>query len=177
MARGDHLFVHCLGYSHHGIEVGEDRVVHFDSDPWRKIAAQRSSRPPRICETTLRGFTQGRPVYTRQYDLSDDPERVVQRAYQRIDEQCYDLFDNNCEHFAVWCKTGQHHSTQVEAVVDATKPAIKGVATAALILRSSRYLPATSRKWAYGAALAVTAGAFATRYVENRIRSMVRGES
>ena len=114
---------------------------------------------------------------TRNYDLADDPELVVDRATQRIGEDCFDLFDNNCEHFAVWCKTGQHHSTQVDAVVDAAKPAVKGAAAAAIILRSSRYLPRPTRKWAYGAALAVTAGAFASRYLENRLRNIVRGES
>lgn len=28
----------------------------------------------------------------------------------------YDLFSNNCEHFATWCVTGEHNSAQVEIV-------------------------------------------------------------
>ena len=32
----------------------------------------------------------------------------------RLGEQRYNLLFNNCEHFAVWCKTGQHRSGQVE---------------------------------------------------------------
>ena len=32
----------------------------------------------------------------------------------RIGEQRYNLLFNNCEHFANWCKTGRHRSSQVE---------------------------------------------------------------
>jgi hypothetical protein len=32
----------------------------------------------------------------------------------RLGEQDYNLLFNNCEHFAHWCKTGRHRSTQVE---------------------------------------------------------------
>ena len=36
----------------------------------------------------------------------------------RIGEQNYNLLFNNCEHFATWCKTGRHHSAQVNSVID-----------------------------------------------------------
>ena len=42
------------------------------------------------------------------------PEETVQRAESRLGERCYDLATNNCEHFAIWCKTGVSESTQVE---------------------------------------------------------------
>ena len=32
----------------------------------------------------------------------------------RLGEQDYNLLFNNCEHFANWCKTGRHRSSQVE---------------------------------------------------------------
>ena len=32
----------------------------------------------------------------------------------RLGEQRYNLLFNNCEHFAHWCKTGRHRSSQVE---------------------------------------------------------------
>jgi hypothetical protein len=32
----------------------------------------------------------------------------------RLGEQNYNLLFNNCEHFAHWCKTGRHRSSQVE---------------------------------------------------------------
>ncbi|OPY55810.1 MAG: NC domain protein [Pelotomaculum sp. PtaU1.Bin035] len=42
------------------------------------------------------------------------PSETVQRARNRLGEADYDLFGNNCEHFAIWCKTGMHRSYQVE---------------------------------------------------------------
>ena len=41
MAKGDHLFVYCGGYSHHGIDVGDGNVIHFDSTPFRKFVGQQ----------------------------------------------------------------------------------------------------------------------------------------
>ena len=41
------------------------------------------------------------------------PEETVARARSRIGEEKYDLASNNCEHFAIWCKTGVHESHQV----------------------------------------------------------------
>jgi hypothetical protein len=41
------------------------------------------------------------------------PEEVVQRALSKLGEEEYDLFTNNCEHFAIWCKTGSLVSDQV----------------------------------------------------------------
>lgn len=41
------------------------------------------------------------------------PEETVARARSRIGEEKYNLAINNCEHFAIWCKTGVHESHQV----------------------------------------------------------------
>jgi len=43
-------------------------------------------------------------------------DAVVERAESRLGEWSYDLFVNNCEHFAVWCKTGVSRSRQTEAL-------------------------------------------------------------
>ena len=87
MARGDHLFVHCLGYSHHGIDCGDGNVIHFESDPWRKLAGSASStHQPCIRETSVEHFSQGREVFVREYDLSDDPDKVYHRAKSRLGE-------------------------------------------------------------------------------------------
>ena len=42
------------------------------------------------------------------------PKAVVKRARSRIGQRGYSLLYNNCEHFATWCKTGQHCSVQAE---------------------------------------------------------------
>ena len=39
-------------------------------------------------------------------------KETVQRAREKIGERKYNLLFHNCEHFAVWCKTGLEVSTQ-----------------------------------------------------------------
>lgn len=46
-------------------------------------------------------------------------EETVKRAESKIGETKYNLAFNNCEHFAIWCKTGLHESKQVERVLEA----------------------------------------------------------
>lgn len=41
------------------------------------------------------------------------PEETVARARSRLGEEKYSLPFNNCEHFAIWCKTGVRESHQV----------------------------------------------------------------
>jgi hypothetical protein len=43
------------------------------------------------------------------------PEETVNRARSRLGENRYNLVFNNCEHFALWCKTGISESGQVNA--------------------------------------------------------------
>ncbi len=45
------------------------------------------------------------------------PEETVARAESRIGEKKYSLATNNCEHFAIWCKTGVKESTQVNSII------------------------------------------------------------
>jgi len=45
------------------------------------------------------------------------PEETVRRAMGRMAEEKYDLAFNNCEHFAIWCKTGISESHQVNKVL------------------------------------------------------------
>lgn len=46
-------------------------------------------------------------------------EETVKRAESKLGETKYNLAFNNCEHFAIWCKTGLHESKQVEKVLEA----------------------------------------------------------
>ena len=112
MARGDHLFFYRAGsaYSHHGICCGDGTVIHYESTLWMKLVApyDRPDQPvPTIKRVPLAEFSRGAAVYMRRYRTCDDPERVIARATSRLGEADYDLFENNCEHFAVWCKTGR----------------------------------------------------------------------
>lgn len=46
------------------------------------------------------------------------PQETVQRARDHIGDRQYDFFLNNCEHFAIWCKTGISKSEQIDEFLD-----------------------------------------------------------
>jgi hypothetical protein len=110
MARGDHLYVDRLGgvYSHHGIDCGDGTVIHY----WPDEVPLRSS----VQRTTLSEFAEGDPVRTRNYAACDPPETVLRRAVSSLGARGFDPLTSNCEHFAVWCKTGRVESSQVRSV-------------------------------------------------------------
>jgi hypothetical protein len=141
MAAGDHLYYYRSGslYSHHGICCGDGTVVHYESSLWLKLAGtllEGQIAEPTVRRVTLDEFAQGAPVIVRAYPRCDDPQTVVQRALSRLGESDYDLWENNCEHFAVWCKTGRARSMQVDAVRQASKIVVCGTAVGVLLLRS-----------------------------------------
>ena len=57
MAIGDHIFVQCTGYSHHGIDCGDGSVIHFDFTPVRKLFSCVRGDTSLICETSLEVFS------------------------------------------------------------------------------------------------------------------------
>jgi hypothetical protein len=178
MARGDHLYVYCGGFSHHGIDIGDGQVVHFDSTPWRKLLGlDTAGRPAMIKCVSVEEFAHHRDIFVRDYNPDSVPEVVATRACSRIGERGYHLFQNNCEHFAVWCKTGLSDSTQVRAFLDATRPLVVQLPAAAALIRAGRYLPPRLRLAAYGTAISLTAGATAVRYLANRLDNFFAGES
>ena len=44
---------------------------------------------------------------------------VISRAESKLGEREYNAFTNNCEHFALWCKTGVSSSEQINKATDA----------------------------------------------------------
>jgi hypothetical protein len=101
MGRGDHIYVNYSGYSHHGIDCGDGMVIHY------------TKSQATISRTSWASFASGMEVFVRRYGNCDTPDVVIQRAESRLGENTYHLFNNNCEHFAKWCKTGIRVSEQV----------------------------------------------------------------
>lgn len=108
MAFADHIFVKRFGYTHHGIDLGDGRVIHYTGEVGQKSNA-------RVSESSIEDFAAGVQFRVRKYGKCDDPEAVVERARQRLHENRYSLLFNNCEHFATWCKTGKHRCEQLES--------------------------------------------------------------
>ena len=90
-------------FTHHGIDLGDGTVAHY-------LEGREILRSP------VEEFSRGQPFSVVTYpEGSCSPTGVtLRRAMGRIGEQRYNLLFNNCEHFAHWCKTGRHRSTQVE---------------------------------------------------------------
>lgn len=152
--RGDHIYVWRMDslYSHHGIYVDEERVIHFvagrddslkstslGSMPSSfKTSFPKSERVCPICRTQsnksgvksccLDCFLDGGNLYQFQYGVTEqwfrekfrgmctivecDPiiDNVIHRAFQLLHKDegfgGYHLFENNCEDFALYVKTG-----------------------------------------------------------------------
>ncbi|MDR1051579.1 MAG: lecithin retinol acyltransferase family protein [Deltaproteobacteria bacterium] len=110
---GDHLKSRRIAYTHHGIYVGNDEVVHYLLGG--------------VSLTTLEVFTEEKPtVRVRHADPAYEPARVVGRALSRLAENEYNLVFKNCEHFCNWCVEGQAVSRQVDAVRRAVFEAFEG---------------------------------------------------
>ena len=115
---GSHVVTPRRGYLHHGIYVGDGKVVHYSG------LAYGLRRGP-VEEVSLARFTRGRPVWVRRRALTHfDRREVVCRARSRIGEDRYRLFTNNCEHLCEWCLRGEPRSLQVEALLDLPKRAL-----------------------------------------------------
>ena len=111
---GDMIFTDRFFYRHYGIYTGYGRVIHFSS--------QNGDFGNDACvrETSLKQFTRGGECRVVIFDgsrnnaLQFSREETISRARSRMGEKGYNLFFNNCEHFALWCKTGINKSVQVE---------------------------------------------------------------
>ncbi|NMF85958.1 lecithin retinol acyltransferase family protein [Nodosilinea sp. P-1105] len=109
MARGDQIYVmRPLGtlagvYQHHGIDCGDRSVIHYS----------KAGQVAEVARTSFEQFSWGNPVHPVHHTAAYADAVVIERATSRLGEQQYDLFTNNCEHFANWCKTGRSESAQL----------------------------------------------------------------
>ena len=118
---GDILWVDRGLYHHCGIYEGEGRVIHFAAPEGSEISAEDAV----IHRTTFEHFKDGGPVKVIDIAEGFTPEETVSRARSRLGERGYDFASNNCDHFAIWCKTGKHRSLQVDGV----KAILKAIGT------------------------------------------------
>lgn len=141
---GDVICVNRGLYKHYGVYVEGGNVIHYTGangpDDFNGIVRETS------IDEFLNGadrFTICRfPDKPERYDSSYDKKHIifsiwqeiknfrlrdyhlysgdetVRRARSKLGEGGYNLAMNNCEHFAVWCKTGIKDSSQVNKVLD-----------------------------------------------------------
>jgi NC domain. len=126
---GDILCVDRGLYLHFGIYIGNDRVIHYSGE--NADFDFRNIKSSTIREDSLSRFIHNNSEYFV-FDCGSDenkeffsdsmlmvytPEETVERAKSKLGENQYNLPFNNCEHFAIWCKTGVHKSIQVDKVI------------------------------------------------------------
>ncbi|KAI3470761.1 hypothetical protein Pfo_027424 [Paulownia fortunei] len=176
---GDHIYTWRTGftYSHHGIYVGGNKVVHFTQDqylsssghsrsPW--FSSSFSNVPAACLDILDCGFrTHGSGVimsclncflgdgllYRFEYGVgmlafiakfrggtcttakSDPPQAVIHRAMYLLEKGFgnYNLFTNNCEDFALYCKTGFLVRSQEALGVSGQASSVVGAPLAAIL--------------------------------------------
>jgi hypothetical protein len=103
-----HVVTSRRGYTHHGIYVGDGKVVHY-------AGLSRGWRAGPVEEVSLAEFARGRRVRVRACSHPRfDRKEVAARARSRLGENRYRILSNNCEHFSEWCLRGQPRSRQIE---------------------------------------------------------------
>jgi hypothetical protein len=88
----DHLIAKRIGYTHHGLYIGNNQVIHYSEGEVRIDSLEDFKKD---CEM---GVVDSVATYSK--------EEIISRAYSRLGEKRYNLVFNNCEHFVNWCRSG-----------------------------------------------------------------------
>lgn len=144
---GDIIAVDRGVYLHYAVYVGNGEVIHYrgrDGDFGEKITVHRAPMSEFLQDSKeffilqfpeekermltvserikkiLKG--EGIQLFHRMRRAKDyhlySPRETVRRAESRLGEASYNLLTDNCEHFAIWCKTGVSESYQVNAILE-----------------------------------------------------------
>lgn len=124
LGRGDRIAFHQMAglYWHHAIveyideEYNEINVIHYFNTA-RGFIKDNFSSPMRPAKARVvrdsYNFAEV-DVYLMKHKRCLDPDTVVWNAISKIGHGNYNVITNNCEHFAMWCKTGKSSSDQVD---------------------------------------------------------------
>jgi len=128
ISTGAHLVTPRLGYTHHGLYIGDGQVIHYSG-----LADGLSSGP--VQQVGLEEFCSGKKFWTKEHpNATFDGESAVNRARSRLSESRYNLILNNCEHFVYWCLYDRNKSEQVDgafrALAHAASKRVPGAAIA-----------------------------------------------
>lgn len=114
--KGTHIVATRMGYSHHGIYIGNNNVVHYSG-------FNEFAKKGKIIKTSLNQFVLNGKL--RKYEATEflrgnqySDEEIVQRALSRLGEDEYNVVFNNCEHFANWCTHDDDFSSQTAGMAE-----------------------------------------------------------
>ena len=98
---GEHIAVYRSYYYHHGIYIGNGKVIDFSNEgvKWKSYA----------------DFKEGGKVYAVDHDHHSLEENIERANYALTEEKkSYNLLTHNCEHVATGVATGKQESLQVD---------------------------------------------------------------
>jgi hypothetical protein len=108
MAKGDHIFIEGHLYDHHGIDCGDDTVIHY--------SGSIKGGTGRIVRDSKSRFAQGKQIKIKNYEYKYSASEIVNRAERRLRQshtEGYNIVFNNCEQFAYDCTIGKADSWQL----------------------------------------------------------------
>ena len=104
---GDHLVSKRFGYTHHGIYIGHNKVIHY-------AGFCEGFKAGKVEIADFETFSQKQKTYIKSHSKAKySVKQIVDRAQSRLGEDKYHLISNNCEHFVYWCIYGEHKSQQI----------------------------------------------------------------
>lgn len=103
---GAHLVTSRFLYSHHGVYIGDNQVIHY-------AGLANGFKFDKVCQVSLEEFCNNQPTHILLHQNPLPSNEIIERAKSRLGENSYHLLTNNCEHFATWCVTGSASSAQV----------------------------------------------------------------
>ena len=158
MQVGDHLVTPRTGYTHHGLYIGNQEVIHYEG--------KFGSDSGRIAKVTLAEFCEGASCCVRDYPLRVyGRKESIERACQRLGECDYNVVFNNCEQFVAWCIMGIGYSEQINTVVSAaieTKALMETQGTQAVVSYVAQSTLAENAKQQIATAIVPTSAALVT---------------
>ena len=137
-------------YEHYAVYLGDGQVIHYagDGNDFNgQISVKKDSLEAFLKDDTDyfvlffdKAYTTPRKIQVKtSFNMNDmnlekklvlqksreaklySPRETIERAKSRIGEKQYNLLLNNCEHFAIWCKTGVSKSYQVDRAIGVIK--------------------------------------------------------
>lgn len=152
LKKGDIIGI-CRGiYDHYGVYIDDGSVIHYSSKD--SDTSSNNSIIETDIDTFMRGdgtlfrlsfpekYGKPRKIVTSYQGVAPDinrifmdlakseqyklysPDETVDRARSRLGENQYNFVCNNCEHFAIWCKTGISESHQINAFLEGMRDCI-----------------------------------------------------
>ena len=92
-------------YTHHGVYIGNDKVIHLTGGPMMKLLGLKK---PVVRQDSLDDFCDGANWKL----IKQGSYKAINKAQKSLGYEDYNLITNNCEHFATWCTTNDAHSLQ-----------------------------------------------------------------